>query len=100
MITWGDAKLLRVYAKHDPYWDTGHLGDVLQEMEKLGSPTINVVEWRGDLFAIEGSHRLCAAYLLGLVPNLVIHFPERFDPSDEQFLTVAKERLPHYTWIM
>ena len=43
-------ELVRVFAKHEPYTD-GHLGQVIKEMEKLGSPVIKVVEWRGDYIA-------------------------------------------------
>jgi hypothetical protein len=100
MIMLGDTQLIRVFAKHDPYWGTGHLGEVQDQMLDLGPPTINVVEWRGDFYAVEGSHRLCAAYNLGLIPKLVVNQPEHFDPSDEQFLEFAKLRLPHYTWEM
>jgi hypothetical protein len=94
----GNSRLVRVFAKHDPYWDTGHLGDVVEEMKTLGTPIINVVEWRGDYYATEGSHRLWAAHNLELVPNFNVSYPDYYDPSDESFLEIAKLRLPHYTW--
>jgi hypothetical protein len=98
VIKLGDHELLRVYAKHDPYWDTGHLVAVTAQMVEMGPPTIAVVEWRGSYFATEGSHRLCAAHHLGYVPNLEISEPYRVDPTDEGFWETAKGSLPHYTW--
>jgi hypothetical protein len=65
----------------------------------MGTPTIRVVEYRGDYYATEGSHRLYAAHYLGLVPKLVVSQPDRDDPSGEEFLDVARTRLPHYTWL-
>ena len=95
----GGKKLVRVFAKHDPYWDTGHLGKVMHDMLIFGAPTIRVVEYHGDYFAIEGSHRLYAAHIMGLPPTLVVEPSDRNDPSDEEFLDIVKQRLPHYTWI-
>jgi len=95
----GGHKLVRVYAKHDPYWDTGHLGEVIAEMKTLGPPTIQVVEWRDHYFAIEGSHRLAAAFYLGLTPKLDIKSPDRFSPEDENFWDNLREDLPHYAWL-
>ena len=68
-------------------------------MREKGAPAINVVEYRGDYFATEGSHRLYAAWCLGLVPEMIVSYPERFDKDDEEFWDRVKERLPHYTWI-
>ena len=96
----GQKELIRVYAKHDPYWQTDHPGKVLAEMEIMGAPTINVVDWRGDLFAIKASHRLWCAFYLGLVPNLIINHPDRFDPSDETFWDSLKDSLPQYSWVV
>ena len=96
----GDKNILRVFAKHDPYWNTTQPSKVINEMEELGPPTINVVAYRGDYFATEGSHRLFAAWLLELVPNLIISDPERFDQSDEEFWETVKERIPHYSWLL
>lgn len=96
----GEKTLVRVFAKHEPYYDTGHLGVVVEQMKELGPPTINVVEWRGDYFATEGSHRLYAAHMLGLMPELVVSDPERHDSSDEEFLEIVKTRLPHYAWLV
>lgn len=94
----GDRKLVRVFAKHEPYTD-GHLGKVVAEMKAKGAPIINVVEWRGDYYAIEGSHRLAAAYHLEIEPVLVVTVPDHIDQSDEEFWTRVRETLPHYSWL-
>ena len=95
----GDKRLVRVFAKHDPYWDTMHVSAVIEYMRAAGTPTIRVVEYHGDYYATEGSHRLYAAHMLGLVPKWVIEPPDRTDPTDEAFLEIVKSRLPHYTWM-
>ena len=61
----------RVYAKHEPYTD-GHLAQVVADMRLAGPPTIRAVELWGELFALEGSHRLASANYLGLEPKLVV----------------------------
>ena len=96
----GERMIVRVFAKHDPYWATGHLAKVKDEMATLGDPCIKVVEWRGDYFAVEGSHRLCAAHELGLAPKLEIEFPDRSDSSDERFWDRVRVTLPHYSWLI
>jgi len=100
MLLLGDRQILRIFAKHDPYWNTGHLGEVTAEMETFGPPSIRVVEWRGELFAVEGSHRLAAAHALGLVPNVIVEHPERYDSSDEGFWDSRRDKLPHYAWVI
>jgi hypothetical protein len=62
-------KQIGVYAPHKPDYD--HLLLVCEEMKKLGSPVIHAVEFDGQLLAIEGSHRLCAAYLLNVPVEIV-----------------------------
>ena len=52
-----------IYAKHEPYED-GHLGDVIAEMQLAGTPTLRCVEWRDGYYALGGSHRLAAAFIL------------------------------------
>ena len=94
----GDNELIRVFAKHEPY-NNGHLGEVVTEMKKMGTPRITVVEWRGDYFAIEGSHRLAAAHYLELVPDLNIIEPDYISPQDESFWEQVKKTLPHYSWL-
>ena len=60
-----------VYAIHAP--DPAKLEAVRSEMERLGAPTIHVVDCGDHYMALEGSHRLAAAYALDLTPNLVVH---------------------------
>jgi len=64
-----EHKVVGVYAPHKPNYD--HLLVVVEEMRKLGSPTIHVVSHKGSVLAIEGSHRLCAAYLLDIPVKIV-----------------------------
>lgn len=65
------SKSKTIHAKHEPYED-GHLGDVYNDMLVHGEPTIRVVEFEGELFATEGSHRLAVANHLGLPVKVVI----------------------------
>lgn len=65
-----------VYAKHEPYWETGHMARVVEEMRQQGAPTIRVMRHDGDLFALEGTHRLHAAEYLGLEPRLVVEIAD------------------------
>jgi hypothetical protein len=95
----GEQTLIRIFAKHEPYTD-GHLGEVLEQMKKLGAPTIEVVEWRGDYFAVEGSHRLAAAHELGLAPTLIVSVPDLLEPEAEAFWEQVKQALPHYSWLL
>lgn len=60
-----------VYAIHAP--EPGKLTEVVNEMRKLGAPTIRVVDCGDYLQALEGSHRLAAAAQLGLIPNFEIY---------------------------
>jgi hypothetical protein len=95
----GGNRLIRIFAKHEPYAD-GHLAEVTSAMLKLGAPAIEVVEWRGDYFAIEGSHRLAAAHHLGLAPTLIVSVPDLVEPDAEKFWEQVKETLPHYSWVL
>jgi hypothetical protein len=92
-------KIVRVFAKHEPYTD-GHLGNVMAQMRRLGAPTIAVVEWRGDLFALEGSHRLSCAHELSLVPTFVVHQPDLVDRDGEAFWQTVRDTVPHYAWMV
>jgi hypothetical protein len=52
------------------HFDTTHLIEVMEEMKKLGAPTIRVFNVDGDVYqAIEGCHRLRAAAALGITPD-------------------------------
>lgn len=62
-------------------------------MEVAGQPTIRVMEYGGELFALEGSHRLCAAHLAGIEPKLVVEIPEVDFPIDRQKII---DKLPIY----
>lgn len=53
-----------------------HLACVVTEMLTLGAPTIEVVDCGGYYLALEGSHRLPAAAMLGLAPVFVIRAPD------------------------
>lgn len=85
-----------VFAKHAPYED-GQLGRVVEEMRTMGAPTIRVIEWFGDLYALEGSHRLAAAHHLGLVPKFVAEIPDHAVAwPQEEYWTKVAETLPEY----
>lgn len=60
-----------VVAPHKP--DKTRLAEVMQEMERLGAPTIRAYwdDAQGAYRALEGSHRLAAAKKLGIEPKLV-----------------------------
>lgn len=48
-----------------------HLAEVIEEMKKIGTPTIRAY-YTGELYvAIEGSHRLAACSELGITPNII-----------------------------
>ena len=47
-----------------------HLEKVTEEMRELGTPIIRVVDCGDTYFALEGTHRLRAACLLGIAPTL------------------------------
>jgi len=49
-----------------------HLHTVIEQMIELGAPTIRVVFDGQNYFALEGSHRVAAAEILGLTPELEI----------------------------
>ncbi len=52
-------------------FDADHLDTVMAKMERLGAPTIKAVALgEGNYAALEGCHRLRAAEILGLCPEL------------------------------
>ena len=83
---------MKIYAKHAPYED-GHLGEVVAQMRVLGPPTIKVVRYADELFALEGSHRLAAADYLGMTPIF-----EELEPDlpDTGWWASIKASLPRY----
>ena len=48
--------------------DGPHLVKVAQQMKRRGPPVLRAFKVRGVYWAIEGSHRLAAAYILNLRP--------------------------------
>lgn len=60
-----------VYAIHAPQAD--RLPEVIEDMRRMGVPTIRVVDCGDYLMALEGSHRLAAAAALDITPDFVIH---------------------------
>ena len=59
---------MRIFAINAP--EPEHLVEVLEDMKRLGAPTIKAVwmEVWATYVALEGSHRLAAAKQLGLTP--------------------------------
>lgn len=51
--------------------DADHLAEVAAEMDALGSPEIRIVDCGDWWCAIEGSHRIAAAFASGIVPTWV-----------------------------
>lgn len=88
---------IRVYAKHEPYRD-GRIGIVGDELALAGQPTIRCVEFNGEYFATEGSHRLYLCFHDGVVPKLTVEDTDAGD--DDQFLCDhwdrVKKLLPYY----
>jgi hypothetical protein len=65
---------MKVTLLHDTY-DSEHLNKVLADMKKLGAPTIRAfaIDENNDWYqAIEGSHRLRACEILGIMPTIEI----------------------------
>jgi hypothetical protein len=60
-----------VFAKHEPY-DDGHLGEVGLDMDHAGAPTIRAVLIAGNLYAVDGSHRLAQAHYRGLILKVIV----------------------------
>jgi len=56
------------------HFDAAHLVSVTKEMESLGAPTVKAVwvEAHNRYVALEGCHRLRAAFALGLTPEIDI----------------------------
>jgi len=84
----------RVFAKHPPYED-GHLGEVALDMDHHGAPTIRVMKFEGDYYALEGSHRLAVADHRGVTPKLVVEIEETDALPSEHWKRVA-DTLPLY----
>ena len=64
-------------------------------MRLAGPPTIRIARTTAGLFALEGSHRLAAAWYLGLEPKLVALPTEVVDYAPARWAAVALT-LPSY----
>ncbi len=60
----------RIYTMHGH--NNRRVAEVMAEMEKLGTPSIRVVDCGDHYMAIEGTHRMEAACRLGIAPNLIV----------------------------
>ena len=52
------------------YYDADHLAEVVEEMRTMGAPTLRAVEIDGEIYLLEGCHRVRAAVELGLPVTL------------------------------
>lgn len=86
--------MTKIYAKHLPYLN-GHLGEVIEDMKLAGQPTIRVVKFGEYLCALEASHRLASAHMLGLIPKLVIQETED-NPVPDCYWDRVLQTLPSY----
>lgn len=84
---------VRIFAKHPPYQD-GHLEEVALDMVHAKEPTIRVVEFEGEFYALEGSHRLALAHEYGLVPKIIILDADLVGCDD--FYRRIRDTLPVY----
>lgn len=82
-----------IYAKHPPYLD-GHLGRVAHDMDVAGAPTIRAIEYHGELFALEGSHRLALTHARGVPPKVVLLEPDA--AGCDEFFDRVRATLPRY----
>ena len=46
--------------------------EIMEEMEEMGSPTIRATETAYGMVALEGNHRIEAAYRLGIEPEFIV----------------------------
>ena len=65
---------MTIYTMHNT--DAGNLVDVVRKMETRGAPTIKAVFDGEAYYALEGSHRIAAAKILGLIPIIAKMEPE------------------------
>lgn len=59
-----------IFAIHPPQAD--RLARVIAQMRELGVPRIRAIDCGDHFVALEGSHRLAAASLLGLIPEIIV----------------------------
>jgi ribose 5-phosphate isomerase RpiB len=65
---------MKIYLTHDHY-EEKHLNEVIDEMKTSGSPIIKVtiIDEDEEIYqAIEGCHRLRAAEILNMIPEIII----------------------------
>ena len=74
-----------------------HLEKVMEEMQGLGAPIIRVVDCGDAYFALEGTHRLRAACLLGIAPTLDV--VEEQDQVDLTWMDIL-DNFPDGTVVM
>ena len=75
---------MKIALVHDHYSEE-HLAEVIEQMKVLGAPKIHAVwmECYDHYAALEGCHRIRAAKVLGLVPEII-----EVDYSDEMASTI------------
>ena len=81
---------MRIALVHNHY-DEGHLAAVIEDMRRLGAPTIKAVwmEVYNHWAALEGCHRIRAAKALGLTPEIdEVEYSD--DPCAVDGMTVAE----------
>ena len=104
VIELGGQPVFRVHAKHDV--EPGRYAEVLAEMRRrlkdgreLARPVIRVAKWKGEYFAVEGSHRLKAAHELGLFPVFLVFQPwSTVSRPDDAWWNGVVLRLPAFSW--
>lgn len=52
--------------------DENRVNQIIEEMEILGAPTLRAIDTSYGLIAIEGNHRLEAAWRLEIEPEIII----------------------------
>jgi hypothetical protein len=87
-------KVIWVVALHGV--NRSKVASVMREMEELGPPSIRCVEAGGYWYAIEGTHRLAAAFELGITPDII----EIDEDSGPQLVDLdGDEDEREYAWI-
>lgn len=79
-----------IYAIEPP--DARKLEEVVARMRVLGAPIIRAIKCDDHYVALEGSHRLAAASVLGVVPRVIVH------QSDELIDITAYDWFDHRKW--
>ena len=63
-------------------------------MSVAGTPTIRAIEYRGELFALEGSHRLFLCHEDGVIPKVIVLNADT--EGTEAFFDRIRHDLPAY----